>query len=403
MALREYRYKAELKYINGNNEINITTESINFICIDSDYLGKKAFPIIYIGINLKASIYNTMLENIKEDTVVLSMTKYTVDEDGGSTVESKFIKDEFIYFFNETDPDYNQDLEKASSEGDIDSTSGYKRVKMGLLNLNILNLCKTMYNDIISGKMSSILYYYLKDASSIIMQKLDNNKEFDKLIIPPLPTLNKLLQYLNNISSFYNTSYRFFIDLNKRAYLLSNNGDAVPAKDEMYSSIIVKVSSDIEDSTSKEPGIEIDSKNQCYNLYLDSSNTSTTINLYKDKEVSKIITISTNGIIKSSKLDTFKNSTGIRTNIYRTFNENNKEIQNIAHLTTSGNVMLNITKEGVDCSLITPNKSINVKNHKLYKEYDGKYILAGKQEIFVMNDMSNFTCNTILKMLKIKS
>ena len=48
MAFREYRYKAELKYIHKSKEIDITSESIKFIYIDSDYLGKKAFPIIYL-------------------------------------------------------------------------------------------------------------------------------------------------------------------------------------------------------------------------------------------------------------------------------------------------------------------------------------------------------------------
>lgn len=405
MAFQEYRYTVSLKYIHNSKEINIDNELINFIYIDSDYLGKKAFPIVYLGIRLPVNIYNDMIENIKNDTVVFTLNKYTTDskEESSPNIESQIIKGQFLYFFNTTDPNYNQDIEDEVTE-DGQNTSGYKSVKIGLASLDILNYCKNIINDVVSGNMSSIIHDYIGSGNNkVIMQPLDNNKYMNELIIPPLPTLNKLLEYLNSVSSFYNTSYRFFIDLNMTTYLLSNNGIAVETKDSKYSSIIIKVSNSTEIEMYKEPGVEIDIENKCYNLYLNAQNTSTTINVYKDKEVNKIITIDSSGNIKKSLLSNSNNSKGTRTNIFRTFNDNVNEINEIENLIESNKVMMNITKEGVDCSIITPEKSINITNYKTYREYDGKYILAGKQEIFVRNDSSNFTCSTILKLLKVKS
>ena len=399
MAFQEYRYKAELKYIHNSKETDIVSESINFICIDSDYLGKKAFPIIYLGVNLEEDIYKAMVANIKTDTVVFSLTKFIVDEEGSGTIESKVIKDEFIYFLN----DMNASDDEDTDEEDESSFTSSKNIKIGLISVSILNICKDIQNDVLTGNMSSILYYYLKRADKVIMEPLDNNKSFSNIIIPPIPTINKLLEYLNNICSFYNSSYRFFIDLNKTAYLLSNKGTAIETKDSKYSSILLKVSSNSSDTMGKEPGIEVDTKNKCYNIYLDSSNTSTNINLYKDKEVNRVVTISTNGVIKKSNLSNSNNAKGTRTSIYRTFNENNDEINSIQNLIETNKVIMTVSKAGVDCSIITPEKSINVNNHKLYKEYDGKYILAGKQESYIMNDGENITCTTTLKLLKVKS
>lgn len=397
MAFKEFRYKVELTYLNNKEEVNITTESINSICIDSDYFGKKAFPVVYIDINLKNTIYNKMLSNIEKGTVIFSLSKFAVSEDN-STTETKVIKDEFLYFFDNT----NLSEDSMQSE-DKDEYEEYKNLRMGLVNLSILNMCKTMNNDVVSGSMSNILFYYLRYAKKIIMEPLSNNNTFSNLIIPPIPTLNKLLKYLNNISSFYNSSYRFFIDLNKTAYLLSNSGKSVETKDSTYSSIIMKVvPDDNADNKYKEPGIEIDSQNKCYILYLNSINTTLTENLYKDKEISKIVSISTNGSVKESTLDTCKNSKGDRVSIIRTFNENNSEVSSLSNLYENSKIMMNITKEGVDCSLITPEKSINITNENSTKYY-GKYILVGKQELYIMNDASNFTCNTILKLMKVKS
>lgn len=406
MAFQEYRYKVELSYIHKSKETKITPESIKFIHIDSDYLGKKAFPIIFLGVNLEFEVYKNMISNMKEDTVVFALTKYIVDENNSGVVETKIVKDEFLYFFDKSNIGEDEDTAEADESEHVSSADQAIRslnLKLGLINLSILNMCKEIQNDVLTGNMSSILYYYLKRGNKVIMEPLDNNKSFTNIIIPPIPTINRLLEYLNNICSFYNSSYRFFIDLNKNVYLLSNSGNGVETKDSKYSSIMIKSSGDSSNASTKEPGIEIDTKNKCYNIYLDTSNTFTNINLYKDKEVNKIITISSNGVIKQSKLDTSNNAKGTRTSIYRIFNENNNEINNIKNLIEAEKVMLTISKAGVDCSIVTPEKSINVTNSKVYKEYDGKYILAGKQESFIMNDGENFTCTTTLKLLRIKS
>ena len=284
MAFKEYRYKVELTYVHGTEEVYIPTESIKFVSIDSDYFGKKAFPIIYLAINLKLNIFNRMLANIQSDRVIFSLSRFAVSKDDENTIETRVIKDEFLYFFDNTNI--------AKFDMDVEENESYRQLRMGLLNLGILNICKSMTTEVVTGSMSNILYDRFKGGSRIIIEPLTNNTYFNKLIIPPIPTLNKLLKYLNNISSFYDTSYRFFIDLNKKIYLLSNSGNAVETKDNTYSSIIIKIlPNDNIDSTYKDSGIDIDVKNKCYVLYAISANTQVSENLHKDKETSKVISI----------------------------------------------------------------------------------------------------------------
>ena len=208
----EYRYKVGLTYIYNDEEIGIEEESIQYIVIDSNYLNRN-FPIIYISLNIKSLLYDKMLANIDRDTVVLSISKY-VEEDKQS-VSKKYIKDEFIYIFNETNPTENADLEKQAADSE-DNSNAYTNVIMGLISKDLLNGNNKRYNDVIcKTNMISVVFDYLTEiANKIVLEPFDNNITLDNFIIPPITSTSKLLRYLNSTS---NKTEK----LNKYAYINS--------------------------------------------------------------------------------------------------------------------------------------------------------------------------------------
>ena len=391
----EYRYKVGLTYIYNDEEIGIEEESIQYIVIDSNYLNRN-FPIIYISLNIKSLLYDKMLANIDRDTVVLSISKY-VEEDKQS-VSKKYIKDEFIYIFNETNPTENADLEKQAADSE-DNSNAYTNVIMGLISKDLLNGNNKRYNDVIcKTNMISVVFDYLTEiANKIVLEPFDNNITLDNFIIPPIASTSKLLRYLNSTSNFYNTSYRYFIDLNKTAYLLSNKGRKLDIPN-TYQSVIIKVAEDSTDSDHILPGIVVNNKQECYILYVDSIYIDT--NPFKDKKYNNLASINSDYYYTAS-IKTNKNSNGGRWKLYRGFNDNEKNINEVYNLSNITSTTISFSKPGLDSSVITPEKVYTLQNKNIYKKYDGKYILTSKQEIFKKEDAENFSSNTTLVLSKI--
>lgn len=391
----EYRYKVGLTYIYNDEEIGIEEESIQYIVIDSNYLNRN-FPIIYISLNIKSLLYDKMLANIDRDTVVLSISKY-VEEDKQS-VSKKYIKDEFIYIFNETNPTENADLEKQAADSE-DNSNAYTNVIMGLISKDLLNGNNKRYNDVIcKTNMISVVFDYLTEiANKIVLEPFDNNITLDNFIIPPITSTSKLLRYLNSTSNFYNTSYRYFIDLNKTAYLLSNKGRKLDIPN-TYQSVIIKVAEDSTDSDHILPGIVVNNKQECYILYVDSIYIDT--NPFKDKKYNNLASINSDYYYTAS-IKTNKNSNGGRWKLYRGFNDNEKNINEVYNLSNITSTTISFSKPGLDSSVITPEKVYTLQNKNIYKKYDGKYILTSKQEIFKKEDAENFSSNTTLVLSKI--
>ena len=89
MANVETQYSVEMKYVHGNKETEIKSESIKYITIDNDYLGKN-FPVVYVSAKIRSELYDKMLKNIETDTVTLTISKYNTKKD--VQVEKNYIK-----------------------------------------------------------------------------------------------------------------------------------------------------------------------------------------------------------------------------------------------------------------------------------------------------------------------
>ena len=393
----ETRYEVELNYLHKNKETNIKTEAIKYITIDNNYLATN-FPVIFLKVNIISSLYDKMLKNIESDTVALTISKYDNDKEQRTT--TNYIKDEFIYFFPNTDSNYNEEIEKEATDDKQSTSNAYRETHIGLLSIEIYNYTKKIYNDVISGNMQSIVYTYLKDLKKVIMEPFDTDKEMKNLLIPPIVGLNNLIDYLSDINSFYNSHHMFFIDLTKTCFLLSCNGNEVKRKANSYSSVIIDVDKTGKDSKSKALGMEKDTKNKCFKLNINRKDYNFSKNLYSDKEYNQIITIDSIGKVSKINLNNANNSKGKRVKIFRTLSSNGNKKLNLKYISSVSNAIVSVTKSNIDSSVLTPEKSYNISNPNANKKYDGDYTLISKQEIFRKEDEKYFTVVVNLKLSK---
>ena len=400
MSNIENRYNVELKYIHNNKETEIKSEAIKYISIDNNYLDIN-FPILLLSLNIKSSLYDTMLSNIDKDTVTLTISKYNSDND--TKVMKNYIKGEFLYFFSSSDSNYNKELEKTASDDKESTSEAYRNTYMGLVSLDIVNYTRKIYNDVLSGTLQSIIYNYISSIGKVIIEPFDNNKSVKDLLIPPIVGIDKLIDYIYSISSFYKSQYIFFIDLTKTCYLLSCNGNGVKRKSNEYPSIIINVDSSAVDSKHKTLGMVKNSKKRCYELNINSKDYHFNKDPYYDKDYNKIISIDSMGNVSNITLPTSSNSKGTRPKLYRYIIGNTNKKNNIKYLSLLTDSVVSVVKDDIDTSVLTPEKSYNISNLDANKSKDGKYVLIEKKEIFKKEDEKYFTITVDLKLSKVVS
>ena len=66
----------------------------------------------------------------------------------------------------------------------------------------------------------------------------------------------------------------------------------------------------------------------------------------------------------------------------------------------SSSVVLQLTRTEIDSSIITPNKEYIVQNYREFQEYNGRFILVSKKEVYIQQE-NEFVSNTLLVFKKV--
>lgn len=389
-----YRYVVEtMTFIpyDSAEPIEIPPESIMSITNNSDY-DKNNMPIIYISFNINTLLYDKMVEYADTGKIIFTFKKY--NNQSYSALKSNYIHSEFSYLI-ETDVDYHKSLNKI--EGDTSSnTNSYKRGSLALIDLHSIDNNKGIYNGIIkNSNMISIVNKFTTHMPMVI-EPFQYNENIDTLIIPPISTLTELLKFLNDEELFYDSGYRFFRDFDK-TYLLSNSGKPVDDGDDVYDTIILNIL-DTTDPESKSFGIAVDKHQKSYILNIDALDTHMHINLVQDKDYNTIIGITDDGEVNKVLLKTKSELSEERVVFVRINHE--EELKVMAKSIDSSSVVLQVSRTELDGSLFTPNKEYVVKNYSEYSEYNGRFLLSSKKEVFIQQD-NEFISNTVLTFKKI--
>ena len=185
-----YKYYATLKFVVENEVYDIDDISIKTIVIDNNY-DELNMPMIFITLGLYKSMANKMILNQQEGTFILDIKRCVANSDMPELF-SDYINDKFIYFIaGEVDQGIDVDIKK--SEAQEDDTI----VTVGLLCLDHVHKNKKTINGIVNGNLSSLMYYATSHLP-ILIEPPKNNVTFENRILPPMNSVAKTLNYLNN-------------------------------------------------------------------------------------------------------------------------------------------------------------------------------------------------------------
>lgn len=367
-ATQAYKTKIEIAFV-GSSYIKMESNKIVYMLIEHMY-EKREMPIIYVSLSIESDLYSTLINEKDSAKIYLRIQKF--DAYSETSLCKDYIKGQFTYFLPSITPEYSKDLSDYNSNVD----SAFKIVTIGLMDMTIVNTLRKTFGG--SGSLKNIdqhsLVYSAVEDTKIIMKTPIYNAKYDDIYIPPMTSRKAMLDFIFAKDPFYDTEFLYFIDFNT-SYLLDKSGQAISGNDGQYNDIIF----DIKAVTSREAyneGMEI--KNGSYYFYINPANANVSSNNGAEKIANQLVIgnetktsimdLNINNNVDSTTKQTFRRMDESGAIVYKNSVE-------------SSQLCLELVKENVDASFITPNKTITVNNYEGYSEYNGKYILLYKKEV----------------------
>lgn len=380
-----YRATIDLTFIHNNDEIKINSDKIVYVLIDSEF-ETNVLPVIYLSVSLNNDLC-TKVEQYKDEAKF--RLKIQIDSATSSTsIKKTILNGLFNYIPSNTNPNYNQNLNSGTLSDD-----SFKRIMIGLVDSDMTDLLRVpfngFYNDIDTETFFKIA---LNDIKSTIIQKPTYNYHYDSILIPPVLSRYRLIEWLYNKDRFYDAEFRFFMDYNN-CYLVENNGEPVDEKDNIKN-IILDIKEVTDDKSYKE-GYNI--KNNAYYIYMNSINTNINTDQGTDKLTNEIIAVDgETGIVTKSKLNINDSGNSSIKPIFIRASDSSL-YKNKLEMNTA---IIELMKQHIDGSIFTLDKSISIKNHSDYSQYNGKYVMAYKKEFF-KSVAGEFVMSTVLGLRKV--
>lgn len=388
MAREAYKCEISASFILNDEEKQLDPNLIKYLLIEHLY-ESRYMPVIYMSLAMDNDMYSSMIENEKKAKFYLNIKKYNIYSD--TALKKDYIKGQFTYLLSASNPNYSQDLVSSSESSDV----AYRTLTVALIDMDILNKAKTSFNGVY-GEIDqyTLISKAMNGLKNAIIKPPIYNTEFETIIIPPKNSRTKLIKYIFDKYPFYDTNYMFFIDFEK-AYLLDFTGDGCPDPSDKVNDIIIDIREVTDDSAYLE-GLEI--INNAYKMFVNPGNTNVTKNKSIDKVTNQLIMVDTEGEVNYTDLDINNN---FDSSIKQTFvrGENASAKTNLyKNIIESNTIAIELAKDNIDGSVITPNKTYNITNYEGYTEYNGKYTLLYKKEIITnLNGQFGMTINIGLK------
>ena len=387
---KQYLYSVAASIHFGSNDIvDIDPMLITSLVVDYDY-DNNNFPLVYLTLNIESRILDRMIKTKNTTTIVLTVKKAI--ENSSNKIWAIYFEDRFAYIIpddiNKNDSiEYNEETKKQNNP------MNYKRnISLGLVSLNLLNTNKNVspINGAVSGTMQTIVYYTLSNQRALLIEPFNHNPDIRNMIIPPLNSCSKVIEYLNNKSSFYNSKYLYFQDFDC-TYLLSTSGVFTKKKGEKYNDVLLNtiVENNI---VTKTQGMSEDSKNNMY--YIPFSADEVRVADYHDidKEFVNINAVDTDGNLISKKVIENHGVFSSKSQNVRIYNENPYIVDNMSSGIKEQTTVLSVNTTYLDSSVLTPNKRYKFEGSQVYSstDYNGVYRLSRKRELYIRIDDSYF-------------
>lgn len=236
MPQLKYEYYIDLYYNckDYNEPKLIDQKNIKSLTIYKEY-DKYNMPIATMNLHIDKKFADNIIKNSKTATMVMAVYKYQLDNN--AAIKQLYFKHEFSYL---TDDDTNktEDIDYAKTDSkDEDREDVYRILKLGLISKKLVDRNLSPNNaTIYKSSMQNIIVDLLNIGEPLLIEPFTETELVEQLIIPPKESLSKTLDYLNTIRVFYNTGYRFFMDLDN-IYLVSKSGKATLRNIDKYATI----------------------------------------------------------------------------------------------------------------------------------------------------------------------
>jgi hypothetical protein len=212
----------------------IDQKNIKSLTIYKEY-DKYNMPIATMNLHIDKKFADNIIKNSKTATMIMAVYKYQLDNN--AAIKQLYFKHEFSYL---TDDDTNktEDIDYAKTDSkDEDREDVYRILKLGLISKKLVDRNLSPNNaTIYKSSMQNIIVDLLNIGEPLLIEPFTETELVEQLIIPPKESLSKTLDYLNTIRVFYNTGYRFFMDLDN-IYLVSKSGKATLRNIDKYATI----------------------------------------------------------------------------------------------------------------------------------------------------------------------
>lgn len=387
MSVRQtFKGIIELAFDYQGNREKIQSEKIIYIMIESDY-ENRVLPIIYVSMAVSGTLYSKIMKYKDSAKFYLSINKQNVNSN--SSIAKNTLSGTFSYIPSTSNPNYSEDLNNPDDYTD----SSYRRIMLGLVSTELTNQLRKSFNNVYNNIDQNTLVGLALEGTNVVIEPLEYNEKYDSILVPPITSRYKMLDFIFNKDSFYDTNYRYFMDFDK-SYLLSKVGNPVDAGDGQLTNVIIDIRS-VTANESYYEGIEV--KNGAYYIYVNPSNTNITLNEGTEKVANQIVGVDDDGEVQTLDLD-INNTVGSETKQMFVRSSNAALYKNELETNT---IIIEILKQNIDGSAFTPNKCITINNYDDYKKYNGKYLIIYKKEFYkcVAGEFV-VSCNVGLKKIK---
>jgi len=344
-------------------------------------------PMIFCSVTISSELLDLMLENQNTGLVIFNLRRAVANSDMPDLF-TDYITDEFIYFITD------------SSSEMMNEGHTYKQTTIGLLSRKCINKNKKLINGVVSGNLTSLMYY-VTGHMPVVIEPPTKNIVFENRILPPMNSISKMLSYINSLNVFYDTPYRFYIDFDC-AYLLSSSGKAVKKDGEKISTILLNCKNEY-DMAVQSKGMYVDESKSLLEIIIDEEDYEIADDHILEKSYSKVTAANASGKVSSKSINVLDHSNIIeKTRSIRVMNDNDGLLDNIIASANQSAVKIMVQKEFIDSSDLTLNKEYVVKMDEIYnyEDYNGRYLLTRKRDIFIRTD-DQFTSTTMLMLDKV--
>lgn len=361
-----YNASIQLAFDNNGSRTPIESEKISYVMIEHDYENNN-IPTIYVSMSVSSDLYADIIKykNIAKFYLVIKRT----NQRSIASLSKTTIEGLFTYIPSTTNPNFQEDLVDQNA---VDAS--YKRIMIGLVSVDLTNKLRKTFNNVYNNIDQKTLVGIALEGTNCVIESLEYNEYYDSILIPPITSRLKLLEYIFNKDNFYDTNFRFFMDFDK-SYLLSKCGNYVDAGDGQLQTTIVDIRS-VTENESYYDGIAV--QNGCYYIYINPANSNVAVNVGTEKVANQIVSVDEDVDTQEIDLD-INNTEDSKTKQIFIRTDNAALYKNELETNT---IIVEIVKQHIDGSAFTPNKCIIVNNFGDYAKYNGKYLIIYKKEFF---------------------